>query len=102
MMLKPGLGSGHGSGDSQPMPCRCRAGLHLRSVPACSNYCGEWAPGVSEALSGCLGQSSGHWRLPPWSHRPGSGASPPTTRTNAAKSAPGQFYEFSAIANPGS
>ena len=39
-----------------------------------------------------LGQSSGHWRLPPWCHRPGSAASPPTTPANATKSAPGRFY----------
>ena len=37
-----------------------------------------------------------------WFHRPGSAASPPATRTNAAKSAPGQSCGSFAIANPGS
>ena len=40
--------------------------------------------------------------FPPWSHRPGSAASPPPTPANAAKSAPGQFYGSYPISIPGS
>ena len=98
MISRLDLGSGQGSGSGH---------TRLQNRPQCSNrlsqampyritltvrpgYCGEWAP------------ASGHRRLPPWSHRPGSAASPPATRTNAAKSAPGQSCGSFAIANPGS
>ena len=73
-----------------PQPADAVVGLGRRSVPACSYYCSEWTPGISEALSGCRGQSSGQRRLPLWSHRPRRSGSLPIARANAVKSAPGR------------
>ena len=108
--LQVGLGFGPGFGQ-QPYPAPEPS--PVRQSPQPGDAVPDYADGPSRLLPATavrgrqrLGRRSqaarGHRRLPLRSHRPGSGASPPATRTNAAKSAPGQSCGSSAIANPGS
>ena len=98
MTSRSDLGSGQGSGSShtrlqnrprcsnhlsQAMPYRITLTVRPGLIPATA-VSGRQRPGRRSQAAG--GQPC-HRRLPPWSRRPGS-ASPPTTRTNAAKSAP--------------
>ena len=53
------------------------------------------------ACAGCLGQSCGHGRLPPWCRRPGPAASPPTAPASGGRHALGRCAGFGPTSSPG-